>query len=162
MKETRGFTLIELLVVIAIIGLLATMAVVSFGGAQKKARDARRKADIRQISKALELYYDMYGAYPIGTAGSDRSCWEDNEGYSSCHPLGALKDAELMGRVPVDPGKNTYIGTHGDCEAAEFYGYGSPAGGQTYVLATNLETESSACLCSFGFSGYEYCVTNQQ
>jgi len=73
MKETRGFTLIELLVVIAIIGLLATMAVVSFGGAQKKARDARRKADLAQISKALELFFDEAGTYPGEGCATDSS-----------------------------------------------------------------------------------------
>lgn len=49
MKNKKGFTLIELLVVIGIIGLLATLAVVAFGNAQKQARDAKRVADTRSI-----------------------------------------------------------------------------------------------------------------
>jgi len=65
MRERQGFTLIELLVVIAIIGLLATMAVVSFSGARVKARDAKRISDMKQIYNAIELYYDEYGHYPI-------------------------------------------------------------------------------------------------
>lgn len=64
-EERKGFTLIELLVVIAIIGLLATMAVVGFSGAQVKARDAKRISDMKQIYNALELYVDEYGHYPI-------------------------------------------------------------------------------------------------
>jgi prepilin-type N-terminal cleavage/methylation domain-containing protein len=47
--------LIELLVVITIIGILATLALVSFGFAQGKARDSRRKADLDSLKKSLEL-----------------------------------------------------------------------------------------------------------
>jgi len=65
MRERQGFTLIELLVVIAIIGLLATMAVVSFSGARVKARDAKRISDMKQIYNAIELYNDENGHYPI-------------------------------------------------------------------------------------------------
>jgi len=63
-KKTRGFTLIELLVVIAIIGILAGIVLVSLSGARSKARDAVRQSDIRQISLAMEMYYDSHnGAY---------------------------------------------------------------------------------------------------
>ncbi|HUV81318.1 MAG TPA: prepilin-type N-terminal cleavage/methylation domain-containing protein [Patescibacteria group bacterium] len=62
-KKQRGFTLIELLVVIAIIGILASIVLVSLGGARTKARDARRQSDIRQIQLAMEMYYDSGQAY---------------------------------------------------------------------------------------------------
>jgi prepilin-type N-terminal cleavage/methylation domain-containing protein len=65
MRSFRAFTLIELLVVIAIIGVLATMAVVSFGSARVKARDAKRAYEMKEIAKAVEMYYDEYSHYPI-------------------------------------------------------------------------------------------------
>lgn len=63
----RGFTLIELLVVIAIIGILSSVVVASLNGARKKARDARRVDDVKQLQLALDLYFDSSagnGKYP--------------------------------------------------------------------------------------------------
>ncbi len=70
----KGFTLIELLVVIAIIGVLASLGIVSFSGAQEKARDAQRKSDLVQVRKVLELVKsDCKGgsAYYPGADGSN-------------------------------------------------------------------------------------------
>lgn len=48
-KKNNGFTLIELLVVIAIIGVLSSVVLASLNTARKKARDARRLSDMKQI-----------------------------------------------------------------------------------------------------------------
>ena len=55
-KRTKGFTLIELLVVISLIGLLAALALVSYTGTQKQARDTQRKSDLRQYQNSLEIF----------------------------------------------------------------------------------------------------------
>ena len=60
-KFLTGFTLIELMVVIAIIGLLSSIVFSSFRLAARKARDARRKAEVHQIVTALYLYHEKYG-----------------------------------------------------------------------------------------------------
>ena len=70
-KNSFGFTLIELLVVISIIGILAALTLVSFGGAQKQARDTQRKSDLNQVKNALENYAGSNnGMYPIQAIGN--------------------------------------------------------------------------------------------
>lgn len=63
-NSSGGFTLIELLVVIAIIGLLSSVVLASLNSARGKARDTSRKANLRQLQNALELYFDNNNSYP--------------------------------------------------------------------------------------------------
>ncbi len=63
-NTTRGFTLIELLVVIAIIGMLSSVVLASLNSARSKARDSKRKADMKQLQLALEMYYNDNNVYP--------------------------------------------------------------------------------------------------
>jgi prepilin-type N-terminal cleavage/methylation domain-containing protein len=74
MRFQRGFTMIELLVVIAIIGLLSAVVLTALDEARKRARDATRLSDLRQMQTALALYYNENGEYPnykAFTADSD-------------------------------------------------------------------------------------------
>jgi len=64
---SKGFTLMELLIVIAIIGILISVATASYSSAQKKARDSRRRGDLKAVQNALEQYYSANnGQYPGG------------------------------------------------------------------------------------------------
>jgi prepilin-type N-terminal cleavage/methylation domain-containing protein len=67
-KANKGFTLIELIVVIAIIGILSSVVLASISTARERARDGARKAMIKQVMNALELYAVDYGNYPVVTA----------------------------------------------------------------------------------------------
>lgn len=73
-KSGAGFTLIELLVVISIIGLLASVLFVAVGAARAKARDTKRRADLVQLVKGLELYYNDNNSYPV-TSFAVNSGW---------------------------------------------------------------------------------------
>ena len=57
MPAKNGFTLIELLIVMAIITILALFSVNLYTGAQERARDGKRKFEVNQVYKALQLYY---------------------------------------------------------------------------------------------------------
>ncbi|MDD5738751.1 MAG: type II secretion system protein [Candidatus Pacebacteria bacterium] len=63
MFNKRGFTLIELLVVIAIIGILASIVLVSFPTASKKAQDARVVSAIAQARTVMTYVNSNDGNY---------------------------------------------------------------------------------------------------
>ena len=57
LQTKKAFTLIEVLVVVAIIGILASMGINSYTRALQNARDAKRKSDVDEARKALQMYW---------------------------------------------------------------------------------------------------------
>jgi prepilin-type N-terminal cleavage/methylation domain-containing protein len=112
-KSTQGFTLIELLVVIAIVGILSAIVLSSVNAARVKARDARRKSDLAQITKALEVYYSNNNSYVVAgtgwTSGLGVSCgcgWFNFENAPSSYPKSVargLQEANLLSTALRDP-----------------------------------------------------------
>jgi len=99
-----GFTLIELLIVITIIGILAGMALASYGGTQERARDSRRKQELDSIKKALELAkQDTPGAYYYPYCDSYAIDQCDLTGTSTTPDLTDSVGTPYMNSVPNDP-----------------------------------------------------------
>lgn len=106
-QAQRAFTLIELLVVMAILGILATVGIGNFMTAQMKSRDARRKSDLEQIQKGLEMYMADHGTYPPSATGRINTGtsldWTSNPTFSD------TKGTVYMQALPSDPsGKYQY------------------------------------------------------
>ncbi|MBI4837402.1 MAG: prepilin-type N-terminal cleavage/methylation domain-containing protein [Candidatus Portnoybacteria bacterium] len=123
--KTKGFTLIELLVVIAIIGLLSSIVLVSLNSARGKARDTKRVGDLRQMQIALEMYFNVNGAYPIKAAAINSS-------------TGTTRFPELapfMAARPIDP-TNSATGSY-------YYYYKSNAVGSSYELDARMEINTA-------------------
>lgn len=104
-NRTSGFTLIELLVVIAIIGILSTIAMTSLNGARRRARDATRISNLKEIQKAVELYYSNNGSYP-STSGSWRSECAAWGSYANNNVVPGIVPS-MMETLPRDPNMDT-------------------------------------------------------
>lgn len=63
-QNKSGFTIVELLIVIVVIGILAAITIVAFNGVQQRGRDAERTSDVKQLKKALEMFYAENSYYP--------------------------------------------------------------------------------------------------
>lgn len=77
MRHRYGFTLIELLVAITIVAIVASIGFITYATAQRNARDARRKQDLRSIATALELYYQGNSQqFPSANVNDSQPAWD--------------------------------------------------------------------------------------
>lgn len=143
-ENKKGFTLIELLVVISIIGLLATLAMVSLKNAREKARDVKRKADLVQIRKALELYFDANGVYPPSPCGYD--CNDYYYSYNSSWNTFKTYLAPYL-KVPIDP-LNESVAPWNSGHSYTYGNVGNSTYPPQYDLTGNLESTSDPDRCA--------------
>ena len=112
-KTQKGFTLIELLVVMAILGFLAVISFGAFRNSQIKARDAQRKHDLSQISKALEMYNNDKAVYPLtGELPDGGDLWQDED---------EADGVIYIKSMPYDPGGANYCYESADGDSFQIY-----------------------------------------
>lgn len=155
-EKNIGFTLIELLVVMAILGILIMVGFANFRSSQKRGRDAKRKSDLEQIQRALEMYHNDYGFYPLSDNGyiqieTTNFNWgevlKDTHLDSNNQEIGTV----YMKELPSDPVAN------------QTYCYLS-ADGSSYIIYAKLENTQDAMVLNpertCAESNYNYGVSS--
>ncbi len=142
----RGFTLIELLIAVVIVALISGMGLTVYAGAQKSARDSKRKEDLKIINSMLAAYYSDNRVYPswgsVLPGSGQLGCSLGGDNWLT--PLVTLYASSL----PVDP-INKFSG------ASSFtYCYGFlTADGSNYDLFAYLENTKDPERC--GINGWK-------
>jgi prepilin-type N-terminal cleavage/methylation domain-containing protein len=138
-----GFTMVELLVVITIIGVLTATAASTYSTIQSKARDTRRRADIDEIRKAMELYYVGGTATP----------------YKA--PISTMFDSGIIPKDPKPTGAYNFRSTNpeydGVLPSSDSFG--------NYVVCAKLERQGGNASNTAGSpasNGEYYCRKNAQ
>jgi type IV pilus assembly protein PilE len=119
----KAFTLLEMLVVIGIIGILVGLGAVSYSTAQKKARDAKRKQDLKAVQNCLEQYYSYNNNFKY----PDYSSWPSSFTSFNC--------GSSTLTAPSDPRNSSP------------YVYTISSSSDAYTICATLETESPSSYC---------------
>ncbi len=128
-NNQKGFTLIELLVVIAIIGVMTSVVMTMVSQGRIKARDSKRKGELAQLQKALEIYYNTNSSYPTTNDtwyAATGSCG-GSFGYSGATGYIPNLAPTFVGYLPADPAPST----------AACSGYNYRSDGTNYKIISN-------------------------
>lgn len=124
-----GFTIIELITAIGVLALLSSvvMAVINPLEQFRKTQDTRRKSDLAQVQRILEIYYNDFGRYPARTTTGtslnrickDLMCAEYVNWGQSWSPY--------MDVLPLEP------------NGSKNYAYWTDSTGQQYAIYASLD-----------------------
>lgn len=153
-RKTRGFTLIEIMVAITIMAILATVGMTTYNQSQLRARDAKRKQDLRAVATALELFYQTYKRFPCsgnGWVNSSLGSWiTDLQDATYCAAgTGTTLAPRFISQVPKDPLSNTGSGYQANTFGYGYNSnptnpYGTCSGTGYYILAAQLENPNDS------------------
>ncbi len=98
-QDQQGFTLIELMVVVVVVGILATLAGVTYGRYLKKARTVEAQSMLGAIADKQLAYYVEYSKYT------------DNLNALAVGMVGNLKYYTINITLPAGPTPQSFLAT---------------------------------------------------
>lgn len=119
---SRGITIFETLIFLVILSFLLLISYTLVPSVMAKARDARRKADLRKISQALEHYFDKFNLFPPA--------------LPNCGQPFYLSTTIIITDFPCDP--------------KDLTPYLYQSDGQSYQLYANFENTTDPTIASLG------------
>jgi prepilin-type N-terminal cleavage/methylation domain-containing protein len=158
----RGFTLVEILVAVALIGILAAVAVLSFGKQTRKTRGSEVNAMFTALRVGQEQYHLENGTYlSTGTNEGDIFPLTPTKTEQTFLPMPATWISTRVD-LPRDKGYCGYVvrtgrggdGTNIGAKAVEFGLTAAPASDWYYLLARcDLDGSSTRDSYYFSWSG---------
>ena len=155
-KNSKGFTLIELMIAISVVAVLATIGMVMYSSTQKTSRDAKRKADMRDIKEAMYTRKSNTGSFciPAVACTISSNAYYPIDAFYSGYPTGGIPPilASYFKSSPADP-----LG------ATAGYYYGLRITGdstfEVYGRLENTPTGTAECTPPTDAYNYNYCIT---
>lgn len=98
--QKKSFTLIEMLIVIVIIGILGAALIPRLQSIQWRARDSKRKVDLRTIYNANEIYFTDNQQYPRAFSSAN---YNTTQSTYSRSPSRTWLLIGYLTSIPTDP-----------------------------------------------------------
>lgn len=137
-----AFTLLEMLVVLGIISTIIGFSFASYTTAQKKARDSKRKQDLKAIQNILEQYYSICKfRYPLNSGSIPSTLQAKTED-------GCEYTSQIF-KIPNDPLGGSYQCLN--CNQQTYTLCPPDLGGGNFLETENCNLTNLGC-----------CVSNQQ
>lgn len=124
----NGFTLVEVITAIGVVAILASAVIAAINPLEQfqKSQDSKRKSDLAQVQRALEVYYNDYDRYPSSNASGQIVVANDT---NDPNKEWGTSWSPYMDVLPIDPVQS------------KDYGYWADTDGQSYALYASLDRE---------------------
>jgi len=157
--KNKGFTLIELLVVISIIGILASVVIIQFPEATKRARDGRVISSMGQFRTQARIVYansSDYTAIECTIDPSTRVCSNCDPGIMAlCNDIG--ENAVDLFEIHINNDANGYCASVQLSASANFFCVDGAGDEEVVLRAQEYDEEPAQCKAGSGCEASNSC-----